>query len=165
MQAALWAGPVLFWYALGNGLLMVLAFQYYLQFAHGNLKYHIWGNTVFGFIQIIAMVIAVYTYSALGVAITWFALQAIFLLVWPAYIHSKFAKGIHKEWMLKDVLPAMVSTIVVLIGFKLLNLDLLSFGRVELFALLFGIGGVVLSINVLVAEDTRKMILKRFGKK
>ncbi|MFK2823433.1 lipopolysaccharide biosynthesis protein [Arcobacter sp. YIC-80] len=165
MEAALWAGPVLFWYALGNGLLMVLAFQYYLQFAHGNLKYHIWGNTLFGFIQIIAMVIAVYTYSAIGVAITWFALQAIFLLVWPAYIHSKFAKGIHKEWMLKDVLPAMVSTIVVLLGFKLLNLDLLSFGRVELFALLFCIGGVVLGINALVAKDTRKMILKRFGRR
>ena len=163
MEAALWAGPILFWYALGNGLLMVLAFQYYLQFAHGNLKYHIWGNTVFGFIQIIAMVIAVYTYSALGVAITWFALQAIFLLVWPGFIHGKFAKGIHKDWMLKDILPSMVSTMVILVGFKLLNLDLLSFERVELFALLFGIGGIVLGVNILVAADTRKMIFKRFG--
>lgn len=162
MEAALWAGPILFWYALGNGLLMVLAFQYYLQFAYGELKYHIWGNTIFGFIQITVMIIAVYTYSAIGVAIAWFALQAIFLLFWPAYIHSKFAKGIHKEWMIKDVLPVMFSTIVVLIGFKLLNLDLLSFERVELFLLLFGIGGVVLGVNILVAKDTRKMILKRF---
>lgn len=52
MKAATWAGPILFWYALGNGLLMILAFQYYLQFAYGNLKYHICGNTIFGFIQI-----------------------------------------------------------------------------------------------------------------
>jgi O-antigen/teichoic acid export membrane protein len=164
MEAALWAGPILFWYALGNGLLMVLAFQYYLQFAHGNLKYHILGNTVFGLIQIVAMVISVYTYSALGVAITWFALQAIFLLIWPGFIHGKFAKGIHKDWMLKDVLPAMFSTIVVLVGFKFLNLDLLSFERVELFILLLGIGAVVLIINSLVSSDTRKIILKRFVK-
>jgi O-antigen/teichoic acid export membrane protein len=160
MEAALWAGPILFWYALGNGLLMVLAFQYYLQFAYGNLKYHIWGNTVFGLIQIIAIVIAVYTYSALGVAITWFILQAIFLLFWPYYIHTKFAKGIHKDWMLKDVFPAMFSTVVVLVGFKFLNLDLLSFSRFKIFSLLICIGGIVLVFNSMIASDTRKIILK-----
>lgn len=164
MVAAIWAGPILFWYALGNGLLMVLAFQYYLQFAYGNLKYHIWGNTVFGFIQITIMVIAVYTYGAMGAAITWFALQGLFLLFWPAYIHGKFAKGIHRNWILKDVLPAMISTIIISTGFKLATSDLLNINRLELFALLLCIGGVVLSVNSLVASDTRKIILKRLAK-
>ena len=164
MEASLWAGDILFWYALGNGLLMVLAFQYYLQFAYGNLKYHVWGNTIFGFIQVIAMVFAVYTYGALGAGITWFILQAIFLLFLPWYIHSKFAPGIHKNWMMQDVLPMMVSTIVVLLAIKNINIDFFSFGRVELFLILLSIGGVVLIINSLVASEVRNMILKRIVK-
>lgn len=161
MQAALWAGNILFWYALGNGLLMILAFQYYLQFAYGNLKYHIWGNTIFGFIQIAVMTLAVYTYGALGAGIAWFTLQAVFLSFWPGYIHSKFAKGIHKNWMLKDVLPMMVSSLVILVAIKNININFFSFGRVELFVILVSIGGIVLVVNSLVASDVRNMILRR----
>lgn len=164
MEAALWAGNILFWYALGNGLLMVLAFQYYLQFAYGNLKYHIWGNTIFGFVQIIVMIIAVYTYGALGAGIAWFVLQAIFLSFWPGYIHSKFAKGIHTNWMLQDVLPMMLSSIVVLSLIKNLNINFLSYERIELFFILLFIGGVVLIINSLVASEVRNMILKRINR-
>ena len=143
---------------------MILAFQYYLQFAYGNLKYHIWGNTIFGFVQIIVMIIAVYTYGALGAGIAWFTLQAIFLSFWPGYIHSKFAKGIHKNWMMKDVLPMMFSTIVILVAIKNINIDFFSFGRVELFLILASIGGVVLMANSLVASEVRNMILKRLNK-
>jgi len=164
MEAALWAGDILFWYALGNGLLMVLAFQYYLQFAYGNLKYHVWGNTIFGFVQIIVMIIAVYTYGALGAGIAWFWLQALFLSFWPGYIHSKFAKGIHKNWMMKDVLPMILSSIVVLVVIKNINIDFFSFRRIELFLILLLIGGVVLIINSLVASEVRNMILKRLNK-
>ena len=164
MEASLWAGDILFWYALGNGLLMILAFQYYLQFAYGNLKYHIWGNTIFGFVQIIVMIIAVYTYGALGAGIAWFVLQAIFLSFWPGYIHSKFAKGIHKNWMMKDVLPMMITSIVVLSLIKNLNINFLSYERIELFFILFFIGGVVLIINSLVASEVRNMILKRINR-
>jgi O-antigen/teichoic acid export membrane protein len=164
MQAASWAGDILFWYALGNGVLMVLSFQYYLQFAYGELKYHIWVSTVFGFIQIAVMVMAVYSFGALGVAIAWFILQAIFLAFWPAYIHSKFAKGVHKNWLKNDVFPMLISSIVVLFLIKSLNIDLLSFERVELFIVLFCIGGVVLVANIFVAKDVRNMVIQRFKK-
>lgn len=165
MKAALWAGDILFWYALGNGILMVLAFQYYLQIAYGNLKYHIWGNTLFGFLQIIAMVVAVYSYGALGAGVTWFALQVIFFSFWPGYIHSKFIKGVHKNWMFQDVLPMMVSSIVVLVLIKSFDVDFLSFGRVKLFVILLLIGVIVLIGNSIVACEVRKIILKRFVKK
>lgn len=163
MEAAIWAGPVLFWYALGNGFLMVLSFQYYLQFAYGNLKYHIIGNTVFGFVQIALMVLAIYTNGAIGAAVTWFVLQGLFLIVWPAYIHGIFAKGMHRSWMFEDVLPAMLSTIVLLAGFKIVTNDLLLFDRFWLFTLLLCIGVVVLSVNALVASDSRKAIITRLG--
>ncbi|MGE4518386.1 MAG: lipopolysaccharide biosynthesis protein [Desulfobacteraceae bacterium] len=164
MEAAKWAGHILFWYALGNGLLMILAFQYYLQFAYGNLKYHIWGNTLFGFVQIGVMIVVVYSYGALGAGICWFALQAIFLSFWPGYIHSKFAKGIHTNWMFQDVLPIIISSIFILMVIKNLDIDFFSLQRVELFFILLLIGGVVLIVNSLVAKDVRNMILKRIVK-
>ena len=34
------AAPILRWYSLGNGLLALTAFSYYLQFAHGDLRLH-----------------------------------------------------------------------------------------------------------------------------
>jgi len=161
IEAANWAGPILFWYALGNGMLMVLAFQFYLQFAYGNLKYHIRGNTIFGLIQILVMIMAVYAYGALGAAIAWFLLQAIFLLFWPAYIHSKFASGIHKEWFFKDVLPMMLSSLILLSLIKSYNINLLYFERSELFIILLIIGFVVLIVNAFISSEARKIILHR----
>jgi O-antigen/teichoic acid export membrane protein len=161
MEAAKWAGDILFWYALGNGLLMITSFQYYLQFAYGNLKYHIWGNTIFGFIQIGVMVEVVYGYGALGAGIAWFTLQAIFLSFWPGYIHGKFAKGIHVNWIFYDVLPMMISSIMVLVFIRNLSIDFFTFERVKLFAILILIGGIVLVINGVVAKYVKNISLNR----
>jgi hypothetical protein len=110
------------------------------------------------------MTTAVYTYGALGAGIAWFILQAIFLSFWPGFIHSKFAKGIHGNWMMKDVLPMMMSSMVVLIIMKNLDIDFFSFGRVEIFIILLVFGEIVLIVNSLVAKDVRDMILNRWGK-
>ena len=164
LDAAAWAGDILFWYALGSGLLMVLVFQYYLQFAYGNLKYHIWGNTIFGFMQVSVIIVAVYSYGALGAGIAWFVLQAIFLSFWPAYIHSKFAKGIHRKWMLQDVFPMMFSSVISLLLIKNINIDFFAFGRVELFFILLLIGSCVLIVNSCVSSNIREIILTRIFK-
>ena len=41
------AAPVLILYALGNGILAVSAFPYYLQYAKGDLRLHLIGNAIF----------------------------------------------------------------------------------------------------------------------
>jgi hypothetical protein len=38
--------PILSLYALCNGVLAVAALPYYLQYAKGNLRYHLIGNAV-----------------------------------------------------------------------------------------------------------------------
>ena len=86
-----------------------------MQYAHGNLKYHVKGNTYFGFIQIIVIILAVHFYGALGAGITWFGLQTFFLLWWPGFIHSKFAPGIHRDWVFKDILPSLLMSLVYLL--------------------------------------------------
>ncbi|MGM0520099.1 MAG: hypothetical protein ACQERD_10695 [Campylobacterota bacterium] len=80
VEASTWAAPVLFWYAWGNAF---LAFQYYLQFAHGELKYHIKFNTFFPILALPIVYFAVTNYGALGAGIAWFAIQLFVFLIWP----------------------------------------------------------------------------------
>lgn len=159
-EAATWAAPILFWYALGNGAVTLLSFQYYMQYAHGNLKYHVKGNTYFGFIQIAIIVLSIHFYGALGAAIAWFGLQTLFLLWWPGYIHSKFAPGIHKDWVFKDILPVLVVSTVYLWILKSLEISF-SEDRMASFLTFTTIGILLLLLNSLVSDYGRK-ILKNF---
>nr|WP_298138156.1 oligosaccharide flippase family protein [uncultured Pseudomonas sp.] len=106
-EAAKWMQPVLPLFALGNGLLAIGAFQYYLQYAHGKLKIHVLYNTVSAVISIPLIVYAAINYGAIGVGYIWLGLRTVSLLLWTPYVHKVFAPGIHAKWMLKDVLPAL----------------------------------------------------------
>lgn len=145
IEASQWAAPILSWYVLGNGALSLLSFQYYMQYAYGNLKYHVKGNTYFGFMQILVMIGAVYFYGALGAGIAWFGLQIVFLSFWPGYIHNKFVPGIHKEWIFKDILPVLFTSIIYLYVVKLIDVNFDNFSRIEIFLtlMLYGIGMLI----------------------
>lgn len=164
IEASQWAAPILFWYALGNGVVSLLSFQYYMQYAHGNLKYHVKGNTYFGFIQIIVIILAVHFYGALGAGITWFGLQTFFLLWWPGFIHSKFAPGIHKDWVFKDILPSLMMSLVYLLLMKNIGI-VFSENRLILFLTLIGLGLGLLFLNTVVSQEGRnflsRIILRR----
>jgi O-antigen/teichoic acid export membrane protein len=164
IEASTWGAPILFWYALGNGSVALLSFQYYMQYAHGNLKYHVKGNTYFGFIQIIIVALAVHFYGALGAGLAWFGIQTFFLLWWPGFIHSKFAPGIHKDWVFKDILPILVISAVYLTIVKNSGISF-SENRLTLFLTLIFMGVVLLVLNTIASEEGRKVmsriILKR----
>ena len=157
IEASVWAAPILFWYALGNGAVALLSFQFYMQYAHGNLKYHVKGNTYFGFVQIIVVILAVHFYGALGAGIAWFGLQTFFLLWWPGFIHSKFAPGIHKDWVFKDILPSLLMSLVYLFLMKNVSIDF-SENRLILFFTLIGLGLGLLFLNIVVSEEGRKVL-------
>lgn len=157
IEASTWGAPILFWYALGNGAIALLSFQYYMQYAHGNLKYHVKGNTYFGFVQIIIVALAVHFYGALGAGMAWFGLQTFFLLWWPWYIHSKFAPGIHKDWVFKDILPILVMSTVYLMIVKNSGISF-SEDRLTLFLALIFIGVVLLFLNTIASHEGRRIM-------
>lgn len=161
IKAAAWAAPVLFWYAIGNGILAILAFQYYLQFAHGNLKYHIRFNTYFPIIVLPIVFFAVSTYGAIGAGIAWALVQLAVFFIWPPFVHSKFAKGIHKDWMIKDITPAFVITAVYLVILKFIAIDFEIFNRIEIFLVLILLGCVLLVLNAVVYPNIRNAFLEK----
>jgi len=157
-KAAEWAGPILFWFALGNGILAISAFQFYLQFAHGQLKMHVIYNTVVAVIQIPAIIYVAYEYGALGVALTWFLLRLISFLVWTPIVHSKYAPGIHWPWLFKDIGPSLAMTSVLLLVVMNIDFRFDAMSRLSIIVTLMGIGLLILLCNVLVSRAPRNLI-------
>lgn len=102
------AAPILTLYALGNALLALSAFPYYLQYTKGNLKYHLIGNIILVLTLIPTIIWAAKNYGGVGAGWVWFITQAAYLIFWVSYIHIKIEPGINLKWFMSFV-PALVS--------------------------------------------------------
>ncbi|MBU1216407.1 oligosaccharide flippase family protein [bacterium] len=159
-EASTWVSQILIWYVIGNGILAIVAFQYYLQYAYGNLKYHLKFNTVFPFITLPIMYYAIANYGAIGSALSWFAIQLVTFMVWPPFIHKKFAPGIHKDWIIKDIMPALSVTSIYIVLLKLIDIDFKGLDRIEIILTLILLGIFLLILNWIAYPFGRKYILK-----
>jgi len=97
------AAPILQLYAIGNGILAVSAFPYYLQYAKGNLRLHLIGNALFVVLLIPAIIWAANQYGAVGAGYVWLSMNVIYFVAWVPLVHGRFVKGLHTQWLLRDV--------------------------------------------------------------
>ncbi|MCM2379528.1 oligosaccharide flippase family protein [Pseudomonas marginalis] len=100
-------------YALGNGILAIGAFPYYLQYAKGDLKYHLMGNLMMITITLPATYFATTFYGAIGAGFTWLVINLSFLIFWVAYVHKKIIPGLHVDWLFKDVLRVLFPGVLI----------------------------------------------------
>lgn len=151
-EAADWAGPVLRWFALGNGILAVAAFQYYLQYAYGKLRLHIINTTVSVLAQVPLLAYAAFEYGALGVAYAWFGIRLLSFLIFPAIVHKQLVPGFHRRWVLESVLiPCIVSSVVASIGWGISSALKFS-GRLQTVAIIGSFLFLMLLSNVVSAS-------------
>ena len=113
--AANWAGPILFWYVLGNGFFVMSAFEFYLQFACGSIKLHVIFDTLFALVYFPLILFSADHYGAMGTAITWFVMQGLLFFILPAIVHHKYAPGMHQKWLLEDIFPILITAVVMLL--------------------------------------------------
>lgn len=106
------AAPVLTLYALGNGILALGAFPYYLQFAKGDLRLHLIGNALFVLLLIPALIWATIQYGVIGAGYAWLGANAVYFLFWVPKVHKRFVKGLHMQWLLRDVGTTVSLTVV-----------------------------------------------------
>lgn len=99
------AATVLTLYALGNGLLALAAFPYYLQFAKGDLRLHLIGNALFVVIFIPLLIWAANHYGMVGAGYAWIIANLLPFILWLPFVHGRFVQGLHAKWLLIDVLP------------------------------------------------------------
>jgi O-antigen/teichoic acid export membrane protein len=97
------AAPVLALYALGNGMLAVAAFPFYLQFAKGDLRLHLIGNAAFVVLLIPAIVWSAVHYGGIGAGVVWLGMNVLSFVAWLPLVHRKFEPGLNRRWYLQDI--------------------------------------------------------------
>lgn len=156
------AARVLILYALGNGMLSVAAFQYYLQYANGNLRLHMIGNVSFVVILVPLLIWAATVYGVVGAGVVWVSQCAVYLLIWTWVVHRRFAPGVHSDWLLRDVIPVWLSVAAVGGGLWWVGRDWLDTSKSRL-AVTLGVvayGCLLAIIGVLATRDGFHLALK-----
>lgn len=106
------AAPILILYALGNGILAVSVFPFYLQYAKGNLRLHLIGNAVFVVLLIPAMIWAASQYGGIGAGYVWLVMNILCFIVWLPFVHHKFVPGLNLKWYGQDTLMIFLAVAV-----------------------------------------------------
>ena len=150
------AAPILGLYALGNAVLAISAFPYYLQYALGNLRYHLIGNIVTLITLIPAIIFSAIHYGGVGAGYAWLGVNSLYLVLWVGYVHYKLQPGLHFEWLMKDCLLIYIPVIAVLSLSLLFPLE--NYNRWVNLLFLVAVSIVALSIAILSSSFLRSKI-------
>jgi O-antigen/teichoic acid export membrane protein len=112
-ELAVKSSPIFILYAIGNGVLALGAFPYYLQFSKGDLRLHTIGNIIFFIAIVPTSFYAAKIFGAIGAGYVWLIFQILYFVLWTPLVHKKFIKGMHGEW-LKNILKIMLLSLVVI---------------------------------------------------
>ena len=104
LQVADNTADVLSYYTLGNAVMGLCTFAYYLQFAFGRLRMHTVGGVIFVAFLTPTVVFAIDKFGISGAAKAWAGLWVVYLLCWVSYTHSIFLNGKQWKWLFNDVL-------------------------------------------------------------
>jgi len=162
-QLATKAAPILRVYAIGNGFLAVAAFPYYLQYAKGDLRYHLIGNACMVVVLIPCIIWAASHYGGIGAAYVWLGMNAIYLLTWVGYVHHKLEPGLHRTWMVDDVIKITVPAIAISLTAIAIDVNLTS--RVASLFYVMLIGGLTIVCALACSEASRSLFLRKFLKR
>jgi O-antigen/teichoic acid export membrane protein len=160
--------PILSLYAWGNGILVVSAFPYYLQYAKGDLRIHLIGNAVFIVLFIPVIILVASKYHGVGAGYVWLGMNLLSFVAWLPLVHRKFSPGLNAKWYLQDVLAILVP---IIIAGLLVNgwmgrqdnrwIQLMELGLMG--TLLLVIGGLASSTVLNKAKDTLKKYTESFN--
>lgn len=114
------ASPILILYAVGNGILTISSFPYYLQYAKGDLRLHLIGNAGFVVMLIPAIIWATSHYGSVGAGYVWLVINLIYFIFWVPLVHRRFEPGLNISWYGQDVL--VISVVVVLTSYGLITI-------------------------------------------
>lgn len=148
--------PILRLYAIGNGFLAVAAFPYYLQYALGNLRYHLIGNALMVVGLIPGIVLATTYYGGVGAGYVWVGLTGTLLLVWVAYVHHKLVPGLHYDWFFKDIMMIILPVVLALGVISLIDCNVAT--RLAALVYVVGLGSVALLLGFLASPCARGIL-------
>jgi O-antigen/teichoic acid export membrane protein len=157
-SAALWSQQILGWYALGSAIMAMSAFQFYLQYAHGQMRLHVWYSVISALVTVPVMFLAIRYQGAYGAALAWFGLRTVSFALWPMIVHQRLAPGLHGQW-LRDIIRISVMSAVGLAISEPLFLLIAGEDRLSVFLALAVSGLITLLV---VAASYKPLALRIF---
>ena len=148
-------------YAVGNGVLALSAFPYYLQYAKGDLKLHLIGSALFVVLLIPSLVWATQRFGIQGAGWSWLIANSAYFLFWVPVVHHRFAPGFHGRWLAKDVIS--ISLPVVLFAGLLHYGITWPVGRIGTGIQLGVLGGLLLAVAGLASPEGRILLKTGWG--
>lgn len=152
--------PILQLYAMGNGLLAISAFPYYLQYARGNLNLHIIGNLILLLLLVPSVIYFATRYGAIGAGYIWLSLNALYFFIWVPLVHIKLEPGLHQQWIFKDVLIILLPALILsgaTYPFVAKYFDQLTRLASGTFSMVIGL--IIFTLIILASSDGRKYAL------
>lgn len=155
------ASPVLTLYALGNGIMAIAAFPYYLQYAKGDLRLHLIGNAVFVVMLIPTIIWSANEYGGVGAGWVWFGMNLLSFIAWLPLVHRKFEPGLNFHWYVYDI--ASIAIPMLMVAFFLYRIDFPEFdSRLLVLPKLAGMATLTILIGAICSSECRGYIKIKF---
>ena len=151
--------PVLRLYAVGNGLLALGAFPFYLQYARGNLRYHFIGNMILVTLLVPMIIAAATLAGSVGAGWAWAGVNTAYLLLWVGYVHARLEPGLHRQWLVDNLVKIVLPTVVVASAISWLPYDELNRWSALWHSLTMALGAAIAA--TLAAPIGRSLVLQR----
>lgn len=97
------AAPIMQLYALGNGVLALASFPFYIQYARGQLFFHTVGHILLAVVLLPAVIFAATHYGGKGAGLVWVLVTIAYLAGWVAFVHGRLVPGLHVAWLRDDI--------------------------------------------------------------
>lgn len=147
------AAPILVLYAIGNGILALSAFSYYMQFAKGNLRLHLIGQIGFIVLLIPALVWAAREGGGVGAGYVWLTINTVYFFGWVPFVHRKFAPGLNAAWYFQDCL--LIFSAIAVAGYFLSGFISIGQSRIALALELVAFGLLLLAVGAVSSSAVR----------
>lgn len=155
------AAPILILYAMGNGILAISAFPYYLQFAKGDLRLHLIGHVGFVVLLIPSLLWAANKYGGIGAGYVWLTMNAIYFVAWVPLVHRKFEPGLNVKWYAQDSL--VIVLVIAAVGYWLSVFWPHFAQRLWQVMAVIGFGLILLLVGGAASSAAREKIRARLG--
>ncbi len=131
IETARHTAPLLSILVAGTALNGLMHLPYALQLAYGRVDIALYINTAFIITHIPALVLMTKHYGTMGAAVTWAALNTIYVMVGIPITHRRVLKGETRQWFVQDLgLPLAGAAAATWMGRELISSPMSPLGTV-----------------------------------
>jgi O-antigen/teichoic acid export membrane protein len=108
------AAPIVSIFIVGTALNGAMHFPYALQLAYGTTRIPLNINAILLILTVPTTIILAYRFGAIGGAISWAIINALYLVIGTRITHKSLLTGIAWKWIVSDVgIPLVISILIV----------------------------------------------------